>query len=211
MKLTALASKVKNKGIKKSFSIFFNACIFSHWKMYVLERDLVEKSIDLRLKSVPTAATKDNLDVFKAHFSHYIPSIKKLINEGSRSSIYIDENNNAYAMLWVHEGGDYYDNLLYKCKIPIPQDSIYQFAGEVAKHKRGGRLTVEAQQSIWNEYYEKGFKRARSLVNGNNTAALKMHFRLGFKETGEMIHIYRLLNLFTFSSHENYVGNKINK
>lgn len=210
MKLLDFAKKVKNKGIIKSFSIFFNAYIFSHWKMYLLERPLELESIKIKNDLTPALVTEDNLYIFEKNFSSYVPAIKKLLAEGSRPEVYTDENNDAYVMFWIHEGGDYYDKLLYKCRIPIPKDSIYQFAGEVAKDKRGGRMTVYAQQHIWNEYYKKGFKSTRALVNEKNAPALKMHFKLQFKETGQLIHIYKLFSILTFAKYENYSGTKIN-
>lgn len=209
MKPLELVNKIKNKGIKKSFLIFINSYIFSHWKLYLLERPLNTESIKIRTELEPAKITDKNINIFEKNFNSYIPSIKKLLIEGSKPVVFTDENNDAYAMLWIHEGGDYYDKLLYKCKIPIPQDSIYQFAGEVAKDKRGGRITVYAQQYVWNKYYDKGFKTARALVNGNNTPAIRMHLKLDFKEIGQLIHIYRLFSLFTFAKYEKYSGARI--
>ncbi len=211
MKLFKLFKKIKSKGIKKSLSIFFNAYIFSHWKMYLLERPLALDSIEIRSDLNPISATFENIHIFEKNFNSYIPSIKKLLYKNTRSEVYTDENNDAYLMFWVHEGSNYYDELLYKCTIPIPKDCIYQFAGEVAKDRRGGRITAYAQQHLWDEYEKKGFKTTRALVNGNNIPALRMHFKLAFKETGTLIHIYRLFNFFTYAKNENYSGTKINK
>jgi len=209
MKLFELFKKIKSKGLAKSFSIFINAYVFSHWKMYLLERPLELKSIEVQDDLNPVSVTYSNLHIFEKNFKSYIPSIKKLLKNNTISQVYTDENNDAIAMFWIHEGGDYYDKLLYKCKIPIPKDSIYQFAGEVAKDKRGGRLTVLTQQKAWNDYYKKGFKTARALVNSVNSPALRMHIKLGFTETGKLIHIYRFFSIYTYVKYENYSGSKL--
>lgn len=204
MKLSELFKKIKSKGLVKSSSIFISAYIFSHWKMYLLERPLELQSIAIDNSYNPVPVTHENLYIFEKYFKSYIPSIKKLLNDNTHAEVYTDENGDAYAMVWIHEGGDYYDNLLYKCRIPVPKDSIYQFAGEVAKHKRGGRFTTYFVQRFWNEYHKKGFKTARALVNSNNTLALRTHLKLHFAETGTLIHIYRLFTIFTYAKYENY-------
>ena len=204
MNLIELAHKVKKKGILKSLSIPFNAYIFSNWEMLLLERQLKKEEVQEKNNLAKCVVTNENLHIFEKNFKKYIPSIKHLLAEGSHPQVYIDENDDACAMLWIHDNGDYYDKLLYKCHIHIPKGSIYQFAGEVAKSKRGNRVVLYSQQNIWNEYYEKGFKSTRALVHNVNNSALKMHIKVGFKETGQLIRIYKIFHFFTFVKYENY-------
>lgn len=175
MRLAELIDKIRAKGLKRSAKLLFQICLFSHWKLYLLERPLALVSVKVRKPLHLARIEPDNLKLFEKYFSHYIPSIKIFLQQGSRPHVCVNENQDAYLMVWAHEGGDYYDRQLYRCRIPVPEDCIYQFAGGLAKEYQPNRLVAYVQQQMWNHYVERGFTRTRSLVNANNSRALRMH------------------------------------
>ena len=190
-----ILDKVREKGLARTFSIVWQRLVFQRLTLHVLERPLSLPTRNIRTEAKPVAVTENNMDIFRKHFSGYMVSIEKFLSEGCRPVVYLDEEgSNAIAMFWVHEGGDYKDDMLYKCTIPVPDDCIYQFAGEIAPHLRGRavQFVYGAQFQIWEEYLERGYRAVRALVNERNTIAMNMHSRLQFKKIGTSIHAYTL-------------------
>ncbi len=210
MRIAELINKARSKGLKHSARLLFQICVFSHWKLYLLERPLAQVSVEVRQPLHLARIEPDNLKLFEKYLSHYIPSIRVFLQQGSHPQVCVNEHQDAYLMFWVHEGGDYYDRQLYKCRIPVPEDCIYQFAGELAKEYRPSRHVIYLLQQVWNQYCERGFTRTRSLVNANNPRALRIHQKLGFAETGTVIHVYRLFGVFSFARYEISSENNLN-
>lgn len=208
MRLTDKIRKVRNKGVTGSLSLLWQMTVFSHWKMYLLERPLELQTVQAHKVLQPVQVKPDDLRLFEKNFSSYIPSIRRFLREGSRPQVYVDENGDAYLMLWVHEGSDYRDRY-YNCTVPVPQDCIYQFAGELARERPASSYLFYALQQLWDESRTRGFRRVRALVNENNRRAMVLHGKLGFVETGRVVHVYRLFRVFSFSRHEHYQGNRL--
>ena len=211
MNISKKITKIKEKGLIKLIKQLFSRYIYSHWKVYILERPLELKSIEITTTQQPIQVTEYNLHVFEKYFKHYIPSIKKWLKDGSRPDAYIDDNGDVYMMHWINEGGDYYDSSYYKFTIPVPKDSIYQFAGDLSKERRATSLLIQSLQRIWDEYCAQGYKTSRTLVSENNSMSIKVHLRLGYQEVGKLIHVYRFFYFISFHKFEYYSGSKLKR
>lgn len=204
--MTVLIRKVLDKGLHKTALMVWRRWVFDRASLYVLDRSLELPIPSVRLERDPVPVTLDNLYIFERYFSSYIPSIRNFIRQGSIPVVYLDEEENAIGMIWVHEESGCYKDFFYKCSIPIPEGSVYLFAAELAKHlrMRDMALLYGSQFRVWNEYMERGYTSMRTIVDERNIASVNLQLRLGFMEAGYRIYAYKLFGLFRWSRTETY-------
>lgn len=203
--LIRLFEKIRRKGLSGSLRVFCERYFYYHWQLVTVERPL---DMPVRTYLSPNRwprvpVSLDLLPAFEKYFSKQLPAIRELIDKGCRGNVHLDDAGNVMLMIWVNEG-DYYDDQLYRCWIRVPENCIYQFAGECAEPFRGSGIAALAQKLTWDDYRARGFKNTRAVVNLRNIPALKIHVRLGFEEVGESIHVYCLFRCLHFHRREFY-------
>ena len=176
--------------------------LFTHWKLHLLECDLDDFITEIPDHVVGKIADKGCLKVFEKHFKKYLEANHKFFQEGAEATVLLDEEGNAYAQVWGKAGADYYDSQLYRCTIPVPEDCVYLFAGEVAIEYRRANAGLYALQLHKEHFRSKGYKRARLVVEEQNTHSLGLQYKAGFKKLGVVIHAYRVLRFFSFTRYE---------
>lgn len=211
--MTALVRKMLDKGVYQTALMRWRRWVFDCTRLYVLDRSLELPIPFVRLDRDPVPVTQDNLYIFDRYFSSYIPSIRDFIRQGSIPVVYLDEEQNAIGMIWIHEESGHYNDSYYKCSIPIPEGSIYLFAAELAKHlrMRDMALLYGGQFRIWKEYMDRGYTSMRTIVDERNVASLNIQLRLGFKEAGCRIHAYRMFGLLRWSRTKRYGKPRFNR
>ena len=203
--LTNLIAKIRRKGLRGSLRVICERYFYYHWELVTVERPL---AMPIRCHISPSRwpqvrITSVLLPAFEKYYPEHLPAIRGLLDKGCHGSAHLDEDGNVIAMIWINER-DYYDDQLYRCWINLPENCIYQFAGECAQPVRGAGIAVLAQKLIWDEYLARGYKSTRAVVNMRNLPALQMHTRTGFEEVGESIHIYCLFRRLHFHRRETY-------
>lgn len=201
-----LLARVRKRGLRGSLHLLRERCVYYHWELLTLERDLSPPAINRPRAERWPAVVIDSpvLPRLEKYFSRYLPTIRDLLNrDGVRGSAYLDENGDAVGIAWVSEH-DYYDSHLYRCWIRLPPGCIYQFALEVAPAYQRIGIPILAARLLWAEYRARGFHLTRALVNTRNQVALSTHMGVGFREVGESVHVYCLFGCLHFSRRQSY-------
>ncbi|WP_185267676.1 GNAT family N-acetyltransferase [Halopseudomonas xiamenensis] len=211
MNLLQLFHKVRHKGLLGSLRVLMERLGFYRWELLLLERplDLPQHKIN-RERWPMVSIDQALLPAFTCHFPHYKKAITELLTQDIYGYALLDQDGNAIAMVWVSPQ-DYHDRQLYRCWIRLPEDAIYQFAGEVAPAYRGSGIVLNIQYPIWEHFRLQGKQRVQSLVNTRNIVALRMHTRLGFAEIGKSVHIYCLFGCLHFHRHRRYAGSYLDQ
>jgi RimJ/RimL family protein N-acetyltransferase len=201
-----LPGKIKRKGWRGALRVFCERFIYRHLELLTLERSL-EAPLTKRLKVYRWEHVRINdatLPKLKKYFAHYLPAVHKLLaKEGVRGDAFADENGDAIGMVWM-TNRDYYEPL-YHCWIRLPAGCMYQFAGEVAEPYRNTGIPLRFMRALCEEANDElGCHTVRSLVEARNRPAVAMHLRLGFREIGEVTHVYTLFRFLHLTRARTY-------
>ncbi|MFZ5960785.1 GNAT family N-acetyltransferase [Pseudomonas knackmussii] len=200
IRLRHLAATLQRRGLLGTLQLLLERVLFKHWELLGVERRL-DKPLALPsdLQSPPARQiTAELLPAFERRFASYLPAIRAMLGQNLLGLAHLDSRGDAFAMVWISEQ-DYFDAGHYRCWMRVPPGCIYQFAGAVAESYRGNGLALLGMQRVWEHYHAQGFHSTRAHVDVRNLPALCLHQRLGFRETGESLHVYRLFNCLYFN------------
>ena len=66
---------------------------------------------------------------------------------------------------------------------------------------------MEGQAFVWQRFRDLGYRKVLAAVEVDNIPSLRLHFRFGFEEKGEMIHVHKLFG-WRWSTSERYQGER---
>jgi len=201
MKPGDLLTKVRRKGLYGTLRLLCACCLYSHWRLIWLQRDLSQAPPRLQRRHHwrYQPITRELLPAFEHHFAQHRRVMGELLEqEGVRGIAAIDDQGHVCAFLWYSDR-DYYDPHYYRCWFPVTPPSVYLFALEVAPGHRGSALLVVGQEQLWEQLRALGFQRALAVVEARNLPARKLLGRLGFEPMGWQTGIFTLLGCLRFS------------
>lgn len=203
--LRRLAATLQRKGPLGTLRLLLERVLFKHWELIGVERCLDQPlALPSDLQSPPMRRiSADLLPAFERRFASYLPAIRAMLGQDLHGIAHLDARGDAFAMVWISEQ-DYFDAQHYRCWMRVPPGCLYQFAGAVAEDYRGNGLALLGLQRVWEHYRAQGFHSTRAHVDVRNLPALCLHQRLGFRETGESLHVYRLFNCLSFNRRDRY-------
>lgn len=203
--LRRLAATLRRRGPLGTLQLLLERVLFKHWELIGVERRLDRPlALPSDLQSPPIRLiTAELLPAFERNFASYLPAIRAMLGQNLHGLAHLDARGDAFAMVWISEQ-DYFDAMHYHCWMRVPPGCIYQFAGAVAESHRGNGLALLGMQRMWEQYHAQGFHSTRAHVDVRNLPALCLHQRLGFRETGESLHVYRLFNCLYFHRHSRF-------
>ncbi len=208
-KIKKKRDEVNERGLSQVLKKYFHDHIYQRMDVIVVTRDLslpVKKlSKQSKLDEQRVVESVEEMGSLEPHFTHKYNHFKKLFDSGAICTVgYID--NVLIGYFWISTK-DFYDSIIYKHLFKLKDDEIYQLAGFIAEPYRGRAISNEGQAWVWEHFRDQGYKKVLAAVEVDNVPSLRLHFRFGFQEKGEMIHVHKLFG-WRWSTSELYQGER---
>lgn len=208
--ITKIKSKIDQiiaKGIIKTIKDFVRYHIYLYAEIVILERDLSLPTKKYKTKkqfNVQILTKESDLSIYEDQLSSQkLQVFSDHFHDGCLCVICLADKEIA-SYVWISTK-DFYDKHLYKYNFKIKEKCIYQFDGLVFPKFRGTPVVLLIQQRAWEYYLEKRYLKTICAIDTYNLPSLRLHLRLGFKETGEVV-IFRKLFFYKWSKKEIYTG-----
>lgn len=183
--------------------------IYMSDQVYILKRDLSlplsgngrrrRSAIEIRL-----VEGEQNLDHFMPYLKKSRPLVERLLKEGSVCVIALVDNA-AVAFLWFTTTR-FYDCDLDYCYVCKPGE-VYQGVF-VHQDYRGSPILLEMFRVGWEHFHRLSYRWVVGSVNASNWRSMRVHQRLGFIESGTVLHFTRLFS-WRNSRVEEYCGQRL--
>ncbi len=205
-KLKKKINELHDRGFSYVLRKFWRDHFYKYERVYLLRRDL---SVPLpsvmrrssSSKKIRFLAGKDDMEGFKPYLSDHCCHMEGLFDDGVQcAATFVDGAIVAY--LWMIRAGLYDKELRYQVR--CAPDEILQGV-YVHPDYRGSPVLLELLAYGWDHYRQQGCKSVLGMVSEDNWSSIRMHLRLGFHETGQRLHIYKLTAL-RWTREESYQG-----
>jgi hypothetical protein len=178
--------------------------VFENFSCYVYNSSLIERSEkdfkpateDFTLKSVSNEQQMDDLIKGGFNFLSHLAKAKYRISKGA-AACFIFVGKELASMEWVAMNPEAKAAIdIYPCKVLYEAKEAYAGGVWTNPRYRGKGLHVYVYYRIYDFLREHGIKSVKSIVEVNNTAALKAHARFAPEEKIEAkAHYLRILGL----------------
>lgn len=199
--------QIRERGLWFVLRKFVHDRIVAHDRHVLLERDLAlpHKTYSRRRDwTIRMLDSERDVDLFRTHFPDKLADVRKMFADGViGSAVFVDDELVGY--MW-YATRHYYEKE-YAHRVVLDDDAVYQFAGLLIPRYRGTLMVLDGMQYGHRYLHEAGYRRTTCFVDVDLKTNMSLHFKLGFRETGRLLHVYRLLFL-RWSRIETYEGNR---
>ncbi|MFA7430756.1 MAG: GNAT family N-acetyltransferase [Rhodospirillaceae bacterium] len=132
---------------------------------------------------------------FRRYLSDHLTVLPDIRSDGADVWMLLDEAGDAIAFV-CSASTPYYDRHVYKYTYVPPPGGFYLFSLMVAPEFRSfGGVGASVMVALFSRLSERGRLDCVTTINQTNRASMRLMKTLGFRETGEIMHTYRLLGL----------------
>ena len=144
----------------------------------------------------------ENMHHFDEHFYSKKKEYLKLFQQNAECAVSYKDDV-LIGFIWYVKG-KYHDPLINHT-FYLKDDEIFQLAGFLAPEYRGSWMVLDGMRYTHRHYEKEGYRRVIVVVDSAFETNLRLHFKLGFRERGTLIHSKKLL-FRKWSWSEDYAG-----
>lgn len=199
--------EIKTMGLFWTLRKYVRDHIYSHKRHVFMYRDLADPHrmySRARRWSFGMVEKDEDLERFRENFSSRMDYIKSMHDQGVVGGMAFYDDVLVGYTWWVTK--DYFEPE-YNFVIRPKEKEIYQFAGYLLPKLRGTPIVLDGMKFGQQYFRDRGYLRTTCHVDTELVPILKLHFKLGFKEGGSVLHIRKLL-FYRWSTVENYEGER---
>lgn len=210
--LRKIQQRIRQKGLRSTLGVVFKRYVLRHRELLWMKRDLDLPLPPHTLRPYPPLRLErisvHNVEAFGRYFGDRIETMRELAAEGYTGLMYLDDLGNCVAFAWGSLR-EYHDRHHYGCRFPVKPGQYFQFGGEQIRKYWGTQLSADLQQDIWHTMANQGCDTVVAICESNNTPALKLHLRTGYREQGRITHTYCLFGRWKFFRESRYHGSRL--
>jgi len=148
--------------------------------------------IEMQDTKIVHAHKLDQLSILLDSFPHKA-EIFQGYHDAGLSVFFALRGQDVLGYCWVATD-DFYDKHLYKYEFKLADHEIYHFDGFVKPANRGSPVALFVMSTIYSHYLALGYIHAKCAIATNNEVSLKVHKKLGFKSTDEILTTHKLFS-----------------
>ncbi|MHC6225760.1 GNAT family N-acetyltransferase [Pseudomonas sp. X10] len=210
--MSKIRDRIQRKGLRDTLKSAYKRCVFYHWELLWMERDLVSPVPPHRLRPYPPLRVEPiavhNVQAFARHFGDRVETMRELAAEGHTGLMFLDEAGDTVAFIWGSPR-HYHDRHFYGCWFPVGPGEFFEFGGELIRKYWGSELSVDLQLALWKAMAAQGCTKVVDVCENHNIPALKLHLRMGYKEQGRIMNVYCLFGRWKFYRETRYSGSRL--
>ncbi|PIE40846.1 MAG: hypothetical protein CSA49_06400 [Gammaproteobacteria bacterium] len=207
--LNKLTNTFKTEGLQGLLQKLFKKLIYHCESIVYLKYELGQPRKEFKRSSrwQIKDLTPDDIPLCTDHFKPYFNDYEDLFKEGFKAFGGFTTNANRVAGVLWYAPTDFYDQHYYRYMFKVAPHQVFQFAGEIDPDYRNTQISVNGMYTAWDYWFSKGKKEVICIVDTENSASLRLLFRLNWQEMGEIVHFHRLMGI-KWQTVEHYEGER---
>lgn len=185
--------------------------VFEHQRLIWLQRELRDAPGQAQAPDPSVhveAIAAHNLGPLQRHFPQRMTQIRHLAAEGYTGVMCVDASGDAVAMSWGSTR-HYHDRHGSGCWFAADPGAYFEFASEVIAPYRDTRLAMTLHLALAKAMAAQGCHSATTVCQPRDTLAQQACLRMGYKEQGRIMNVYRLFGRWTVSLETRYQGTRL--
>lgn len=192
-KLQEKIDEIGRKGFWPTFGKLLRDRIYSHRQYVFLERSLALPHREYSRKrgwEIRILDGKRDIDKFRDHYSARTSDFTSLFEKGAIAfGSFVHDILVGHMWFATQDLYESYHNHTFRLK----DGEVYQTEGFAVLRYRGTLMVLDGMQVAHKYFLAKGYEKVVCVVDIEHLTNMKLHFRLGFEESGAILHTRKLL------------------